>query len=183
MNLINSIKSLDKSEIFFQELYESNYDSLMSICYRYAKNTEQAKAILKEGFVDIFSAVSCWDIDINADWMKMMMIDASVKYLKRNTQEYMIAGTVKAFNTYGIQEEEIIDDEIIPHLKAEYVINALQKLSPAYRLIVNMAFVDELSFGKIAEKLEIGENTAKMNYEKAMHALRKTIQQLSLNNA
>lgn len=181
MNLVESIKLLDNSEKYLQNVYESNYDSMISVCNRYAKNADQAKEILKEGFIDIFANIN--KLEMDADQMKMMMIDAAVKYLKRNKQEYMIAGTVKALDTYGIKEEEIIDDEIIPYLKTEYVIEALQNMSSSYRLTVNMAFIDGLPFNKIAEKLEIGEGTAKMNYEKAMHALRKTVKQLSLNDA
>ena len=38
-----------------QELYETYYGKMMGVCYRYSNNAEDAKDLLQDGFVKVFS--------------------------------------------------------------------------------------------------------------------------------
>ena len=61
-------------------------------------------------------------------------------------------------------------------LKAELAMEAIEKLSPAYRTVFNLYAVEGFSHAEIAQMLEITESTSKSQYRKARLSLVKTLQ-------
>ena len=60
-------------------------------------------------------------------------------------------------------------------MKAEHALQAIQKLSPAYRTVFNLYVMEEMTHKQIADKLGISEGTSKSNYAKAKMNLKKYI--------
>jgi RNA polymerase sigma-70 factor (ECF subfamily) len=60
-------------------------------------------------------------------------------------------------------------------LKAEFALEAIQKLSPAYRTVFNLYVMEEYTHKEIANLLGISEGTSKSNLAKAKMNLQKYI--------
>ena len=60
-------------------------------------------------------------------------------------------------------------------LKPADIINAMQKLTPAYRTVFNLYVFEELTHKEIAEMLGINVGTSKSNLAKAKHNLKKLL--------
>jgi RNA polymerase sigma-70 factor (ECF subfamily) len=58
---------------------------------------------------------------------------------------------------------------------------AIQKLSPAYRTVFNLYVLEEYSHKEIAEMLGISEGTSKSNLAKAKMNLQKILNQQFMN--
>jgi len=161
------------------DLFELYKDEMMGVCVRFAKSESQATEILKEGFVAVFKGIKNSTEDSSFDaWLKAKMIDTAIEVLRRNRQEYKIVSTINAYDV--IQQQDTINDlEIIPYMDSYDVLRAIQALSPAYRVVVNLHLFDHWSFEKISDKLDVGEVTIALNFEKAMYQLRKNIVQLT----
>ena len=179
MNLQELIRGCEKSDKESQnDLFSLFKDSLMSICLRYSKNTQQANEILKEGFVSIFNTIKNVQHENQLEgWLRKTMIDKAIEVLRRNKQEYKIVSTINAYD--GANQDRIIDEVVTRSMESSDVLKAMQALTPAYRVVVNMYLVDGFTLKQISTKLDVGEATIRMNFEKAMYQVRKNIVQLT----
>ena len=77
------------------------------------------------------------------------------------------------------EEDTLADDtgEELPDLKPADVINAMQKLTPAYRTVFNLYVFEEMTHKEIADALGINVGTSKSNLAKAKHNLKKLLRQ------
>lgn len=80
---------------------------------------------------------------------------------------------------FGDQDAEdtladITEDDVMEYRPAD-IINAMQKLTPAYRTVFNLYVFEELTHKEIAEMLGINVGTSKSNLAKAKHNLKKLL--------
>jgi RNA polymerase sigma-70 factor (ECF subfamily) len=73
------------------------------------------------------------------------------------------------------EEEPLEDDPGMEELKPADVINAMQKLTPAYRTVFNLYVFEEMTHKEIAETLGINIGTSKSNLAKAKHNLKRLL--------
>jgi RNA polymerase sigma-70 factor (ECF subfamily) len=71
-----------------------------------------------------------------------------------------------------IEENEKIE---LIELRAEKAVEAIQKLSPAYRTVFNLFVIEDYSHKEIAEMLGISEGTSKSNLSKAKKNLKQIL--------
>jgi len=73
------------------------------------------------------------------------------------------------------------DDFEIKEMKTEIIMDAIQKLSPAYQAVFNLYVIEEYTHKEIAEMLNISEGTSKSNLSKAKVNLKKMLKNELLN--
>jgi RNA polymerase sigma-70 factor (ECF subfamily) len=66
-------------------------------------------------------------------------------------------------------------EDQISRLSAEEILNLIQQLSPAYRMVFSLYVIDGYSHKEIAEILGIKEGTSKSNLQDARHKLQSLI--------
>jgi RNA polymerase sigma-70 factor (ECF subfamily) len=174
------IKGCIKGDLNSQKnLYELFYGKMVGICLRYSKNKEEAKSIINEGFLAVFENIKNFRGDIPLEqWIKKIIIDTCIDYLKKNKSTYWIVNTVNASQKNSGKDLLMDDEAILNNLKKEDILKATQNLSPAYRVIFNLFFIDKYSHKQISERLDISEETSKSDLEKAKYNLRKNLTQV-----
>lgn len=182
MNEADIIRGCLKNSIESQKaLYEAYYRKMLSVCLRYSKNEAEAKQMLADGFLFIFSQLKFYKAtEALGGWMKQRMIESAIIFLKKN-RENMIVSTVHANNPKAqtkIVGDDFIDEEALPQIDKALLLRAIQGLAPAYRKVYNMSVIDSLTHAKIAELLDIAEETSVSTLSKAKFYLRKNIKQL-----
>jgi RNA polymerase sigma-70 factor (ECF subfamily) len=93
-------------------------------------------------------------------------------YLSENGSEFIT-------ETENPMEEAEIQN--FRELKAEVAMQAIQKLSPAYRTVFNLYVLEEYTHKEIAEMLGISEGTSKSNLAKAKQNLQRIIETKLIN--
>jgi len=160
-----------------KNLFETNYNWLMHLSLRYAKNEEQAKQILYFGYSSILSSINEFGKHAtNFDqWMKEKFITSAVHFLK-NQKEYYVTTTVhlKEVKTHGVYSEADLQDDAIS-LTGKDVLTAIQDLPPSFRSMFNMCTIDELELQLAANILDITIDTAKINLDKASFLFHQNI--------
>ena len=73
------------------------------------------------------------------------------------------------------------DDSIIDTISADEILEEVQKLSPAYRMVFNLYALEGYNHREIAEKLHISEGTSKSNLAKARTKLKSVLQSMNLS--
>ncbi len=162
-------------------LYESYYKQLLGICLRYSKNAEEAKEMVSFGFLNIFNNIRNYKTTEPFEvWIKSNMIESSIEFLRKN-KENLIVSTVHANNakaSASASTDDVIDESELKYIDKEVMLKAVQALAPAYRKVFNLNVIDGLPHKKIAEILNIGEETSESTVVKAKFYLRKNIKQL-----
>lgn len=177
MNENEIIKGCLKGDRASQKiLYEYYYDKMFGICLRYSKSEEEAKDIVQEGYLKIFTNLKSFNHSGSFEgWMRKIMVNTALDSLRKSKQNYLIVSTVYADEKVHDIADEIADDDLALQINDEQILKAVQELTPAYRTVFNLYVVEEYSHKEIAEMLEISEGTSKSNLSKAKFNLRKNL--------
>ena len=175
-----------------RELYQQSFSKMMHICIRYARNQQDAKAILLDGFKSIFNDFRNF-VEANEkikkdaspvtleEWIKKEIIASAVRHMHDNKKEYFVSST---FNMRDSEKQifaDVPDEQIIKSADKQMVINALQQLTPSYRVIYNLHEIDGYSHLEISKLLDISEYTSKDSLTKAKFNLRKNLARIVPN--
>jgi RNA polymerase sigma-70 factor (ECF subfamily) len=147
---------------------------------RYTKNTDHAKDILQDGFIKVFASMDKFNQAGSFEgWIRRIVVNTAIDHFRRSKNAYVLLGEDRSIEEFGDQDEEdmIAADEVEEEwdVRPADVINAMQKLSPAYRTVFNLYVFEELTHKEIAEQLGINIGTSKSNLAKAKHNLKKLL--------
>ena len=174
-------------------LYEQYFSKMMHICIRYAKNQQDAKAILLYGFKNIFNGFRNY-LDVNAkrkkdtppvsleDWIKKEIIASAVQHMHDDKKEYFVSSTVSMRDSEKQSTGELSDEQIMKAADKKMIIKSLQQLTPSYRAVYNLHEVDGYDHPEISKLLDISEYISKDSLSKAKFNLRKNIARMVPNN-
>jgi RNA polymerase sigma-70 factor (ECF subfamily) len=166
-----------------KQLYEQFYGRMMALCLRYAKNRDEAKDILHEGFMKVFTSLKTYNNSGSFEgWIRRILVNTAIDFIRKNRHEYLIVNTVYANEGATAKSVELEDEDIFRNIQQEDIIQAIQSLSPAYRTVFNLYVLENFSHKEIADKLDISEGTSKSNLSKAKFNLKKNLAHL-LSNA
>ncbi|MGK0390562.1 MAG: RNA polymerase sigma factor (sigma-70 family), partial [Maribacter sp.] len=67
-----------------KQLYETYYSKMIGVCLRYARDPDEAKDILHEGFIKVFRHISKYQpgTSLNA-WIKRIMVNTCIDYYRK----------------------------------------------------------------------------------------------------
>ena len=142
---------------------------MMSVCMRYAKDHEEAKDMLNEGFMKVFKNINKYKATHSLEsWIRRIMINNAIdhyrKYKKHRNQ-------IDITEVYDYANDETVSSD----LSVKEIMKLVQKLSPAYKTVFNLYVVDGYNHREIAEKLGISEGTSKSNLSKARAKLQQML--------
>ncbi|MCB0787778.1 MAG: sigma-70 family RNA polymerase sigma factor [Flavobacteriales bacterium] len=165
-----------------QRIYETFYGKMLAVCLRYTKNTDQAKDILQDGFIKVFRSMDRFNREGSFEgWVRRIMVNTAIDHFRRSKNSYLLLGEDQSIEDHGDPDvEEPFDDpteEEEMDLRPADVINAMQKLTPAYRTVFNLYVFEEMTHKEIADELGISVGTSKSNLAKAKGNLRKILKQ------
>ncbi len=157
------------------QLYKELYSYGMSICMRYANQREEAYEMLNDGFYKIFTKIHQYDLDLPfRPWFKVVMVNAAIDYHRRNKAFYYDD------NFENIKLELVDDFDIEEQLVYEDLLEIVQQLSPAYRIVFNLYIIEGYKHHEIAEALDISVGASKSNLSKAKRKLKELVGKLHL---
>ncbi|MEQ8325245.1 MAG: RNA polymerase sigma factor [Vicingaceae bacterium] len=169
------VKGCIKGDRMMQKvIYERYYSNLMSICYRYARDSDEAKDLLHDGFMKIFKNLHKYNFNGSFEgWLRRLMINSAIDHYRKNKNIFSLLDSQSEQLT---DEEENHDEGIYSEFNTQIILEAVQNLSPAYRTVFNLYAIEGYSHKEIAEKLNINIGTSKSNFSKAKMNLRRQLE-------
>lgn len=145
-----------------KELYEKYSPKMLSVCYRYGHNREDAEDMLQEGFIKVFSQIHTFENRGALEgWIRRIMVHTCINILKKNKKFNESVDLIHA-TTAQIREESI--PSII---QAKQVIECIRLLPMGYRTVLNLYAIEGFSHREIGEMLDIGESTSRSQYTRS----------------
>jgi len=144
-------------------LYEHFFGYGMGVCLRYSKNREEALEIVNDGFLKAFTKIEQYDINQPfKPWLRRILINASIDYYRKYNKHKESSDV-----SYEHTEQRVSYNDAMDNLAFDDLIQIVQKLTPAYKMVFNLYVVENFSHQEIAEKLQISIGTSKSNLAKA----------------
>lgn len=164
----------------FKQLYEQYRDRVYNICYRITGNATDALDASQETFGIVFRKIENFRFESRfSSWVYRIAVNASIDMKRRANARWLASlDAIQENNSIGNSRFEIPDESVEPpaavasrHELEEEIHEAIGRLSPKMRAITVLRYVQSLSYGEIADVLEISIGTVKSRLARAHQAL------------
>ncbi len=155
-------------------VYELFYGKMLVVCLRYTNNADQAKDILQDGFIKVFANISKFSGEGSFEgWIRRVVVNTAIDFTRKRKKDFLLLGDEQSIEDFVDIVEEEEEEEF--EFKAIHIIEAMQKLSPAYRVVFNLYVFENMKHHEIAEKLGVSVGTSKSNLAKAKKNIRNLL--------
>ena len=135
---------------------------MLSVCYRYAHNREDAEDMQQEGFIKVFLQVHTFENrGAFEGWIRRIIVHTCINILKKNKK---FNESVDIIHANGLQ---IREDTVPAIIQAKQVVECIRMLPIGYRTVLNLYAVEGFSHREIAGLLDIEESTSRSQYTRA----------------
>ena len=157
-----------------RRIYEMFYSKMMAICIRYAKNEDDAKDILQDGFIKVFEKIDRYGFEGSFEgWLRRIIVNTAIDTYRRKKRETSLNEALVKSDDVTFDFEETVDK--YKGISISDIVESMHQLSPAYRTVFNLYIMDGLTHKEIAIKLNISEGTSKSNLAKAKANIKKIL--------
>jgi len=158
----NYIEACVRKEPWAQKkLYEEHYSKMMGVCFRYAKNREDALDIMHEAFIKIYKNISKYQPGTSLSaWIRRIMVNTAIDFYRKSVRRR----TEDIETAYDLSTN---DADAVSQCTEKEILEAVQALSPAYRTVFNLYVIEGYSHKEVADQLGITESTSRSNLVKA----------------
>ncbi len=153
-----------------EELYTRFSPRMLGVCYRFAKNREDAEDMLQEGFIKVFTQLHQYRNEGSLEgWIRRIVVHTCINILKKNKK---FSESVDLIHAKGIH----IKEDIIPSImQAKQVVECIRILPLGYRTVLNLYAIEGFSHREIGEMLDIEESTSRSQYTRAKAMLEEIL--------
>lgn len=151
-------------------LYARFSPKMLGVCYRYAKNQEDAEDMLQEGFMKVFSQIRQFKAEGSLEgWIRKIIVHTCINILKKNKK---FDDSVSLVYAYGLKLNEY---NVSSLLQAKQVVECVRLLPIGYRTVLNLYAIEGFSHREIGAILGIEESTSRSQYTRAKALLQEIL--------
>lgn len=159
-----------------KNLYKRFSPKLFALACRYVSNKEDAKDILQESFIKIFENLQSFKNNGSFEgWLKRIVVNTALTKYKKNQKSVIEYSS--DVNEWNDTEEDETEEgtNSFTQLDEQTILKHIQQLPDEYRIIFNLACIEELSHKEIASALGIKEETSRIRLLRARKKLMNTL--------
>lgn len=153
-----------------EALYNRFSPRMLGVCYRFAKNREDAEDMLQEGFIKVFTQIHQYRNEGALEgWIRRIVVHTCINVLKKNKK---FSDSVDIIHATSVHVKE----EVIPSImQAKQVVECIRTLPIGYRTVLNLYAIEGYSHKEIAGMLDIEESTSRSQYTRAKAMLEEIL--------
>lgn len=141
------------------------------VCLRYSRSREEAEETLQEGFIRMFEYLHQFKFSGSFEgWVRKIMVNCALQKYRSKHHLHAVVNLDTA-PTGSMADNETISAE----LGSKELLNMVQDLPPACRMVFNLYVFEGMKHREIAEMLGISEGTSKSNLSDARILLQKAV--------
>lgn len=141
---------------------------MFGICLRYCKNYDEAKDILQEGFLKVFSKLEQFNFAGSFEgWVRRIIVNTAIEKFRVQTRNVSL--------DYAPESYEELEEEDLPMISAAEMLAMIQDLPAQYKMVFNLYVFEKLQHKEIAEMLGISEGGSKSNLSRARAILQEKV--------
>jgi RNA polymerase sigma-70 factor (ECF subfamily) len=107
--------------------------------------------------------------------VRRIIVNTAIDSIRKSKKNPFLSDQDTDFKQEAVDEMVEKEELEFKTLKAEVALEAISKLSPAYRTVFNLFVLEDFSHREIADMLGISEGTSKSNLAKAKMNLQRIL--------
>lgn len=161
---------LDNLATAQEALYNYFSPRMLGVCYRYARNREDAEDMLQEGFIKVYSQIHQFrGSGALEGWIRRIIVHTCINNIKKNKK---FSDSVDLIHASSLQ---INENNIPSMLQAKQVVECIRLLPIGYRTVLNLYAIEGFSHKEIGSILDIEESTSRSQYTRARSLLEEIL--------
>ncbi|WP_018131481.1 RNA polymerase sigma factor SigW [Effusibacillus pohliae] len=173
------VKRAQKGDrIAFAELVELYKDKLYNLSYRMLGNPHDAEEVAQEAFMRAYIHLKKYDSRHKfSTWLLRIATNCCIDRLRKKQADYSLDAPLDeadGADLYTIlpSPDTLPDDQVVIREARLQLQAAIEQLPPAYRAVVILKYVEDLSLQEIADVLSVPVSTVKTRLHRGREALR-----------
>lgn len=160
-----------------KKLFDLYYGKMLGVCMRYAKNPDEAKDMVQNGFIKVYKKLEVYNFSGSLEgWIRRIMVNTAIDQIRKNKRDpFQLNENVQIKSLEDDIPFEAQEAETEIKIKADKAIKAISELPIGYRTVFNLFVMEGYSHKEIADYLGISEGTSKSNLSKAKEKLRQKL--------
>lgn len=176
LELVDLAKKGDQAA--FEKLMARYRDSIFFMVLKMVHNRDDAEDLTMEAFGKAFNSISNYSADFAfSTWLFKIATNNSIDFIRKKKLQ-----TTSLDQTTSTEDGEITpiavkdhasnpEESLVKEQRAAKIRTAIEQLSPKYRSLIELRYLDELAYEEIAEKLDIPLGTVKAQLFRAKDML------------
>ncbi len=152
-----------------EALYRLVAPVMYGLCLRYAGNEDDARDIMQDGFIKVFSKIGQYTGKGSLEgWIRRIMVNTAL-------ERYRGMVNMESIDEKITGNPELSHEETIAKLTADEITEMISSLTPRYRMVFNLYAIEGYSHKEISEMMGISEGTSKSNLSRARAVLQEKL--------
>ena len=149
-----------------RELFNRYSPKMLSVCYRFAQNREDAEDMLQEGFIKVFTQMHTFQNKGSFEgWVRRIMVHTSINFLKKYKK------FTESLDLTSAENLEVKEESIASIMQSKQVVECIRLLPMGYKTVLNLFAIEGYSHREISILLDIEESTSRSQYTRAKNML------------
>lgn len=176
---IKQVKKGDQSA--YEDVVNFFQHRIFQHCYRMIGNAHEAEELAQEAFIRAYVNIHSFDDERKfSTWLYRIATNVTIDRLRKRKPSYSLdaeIAQVEGLNMYAnLPSEDRLPEEELEGLELkQYIHNEISALSPIYKSIIILRYIEDFSLKEISAILDIPLGTVKTRIHRGREALRKKL--------
>ena len=142
---------------------------MMSLCQRYAKDEEETKDMMQEGFIKVFDYIQQFKFEGSFEgWLRRVFVSVATRMAAKKN---IVFSDIDMVDT----DTATISPSVVSKLSEEEIHKLISQMPQGYRLVFSLNVVEGYSHEEIGAMLGIEASTSRTQLTKARRLLQSLI--------
>ena len=156
-----------------EAIYNLLSGKMFAICLRYCANYEDARDLLHDGFVTIFTKIDKFNnIGSFEGWVRRIFVNQAIEWYRNKAKVTMVECSNESERYFAESDN---DHDMGYGLTEVDLLAMVDELPHQYKIVFNLYAIEGLSHREIADKLRISESTSRSNFLRARGIMQKQV--------
>ncbi len=162
----------------FAELVEIYKDKIYQLAFRMVGNRQEAEDIAQETFLRVYANLHTYDESYKfSTWIYRIATNLCIDRGRKKRPDFSLDEEVEGnegLDWYSRlpSKEQTPEEQVVTQELQDTVQEAISKLSPKYRSIIILRYIEDLSLQEISDVLKLPVTTIKTRIHRGREALR-----------